>query len=48
MLAGVVLGLSVLLPLFGLSLVLVLATEWLLLRRIPRVPLWLGLSERVG
>jgi uncharacterized iron-regulated membrane protein len=47
-LAGVVLGLSVLLPLFGLSLVLVLATEWLLLRRIPKAPLWLGLSERVG
>jgi hypothetical protein len=37
----VLLGLYI--PLFGLSLLLVLALEWMLLRRIPPVARWLGL-----
>jgi uncharacterized iron-regulated membrane protein len=44
LLAVAIVGLSVLLPLFGVSLVLVLAADWLVLRRFPSAQLWLGLS----
>ena len=44
MLLAAVVGLGILLPLFGLSLVAVLAAEFLLLRRIPAVKRWLGLA----
>jgi uncharacterized iron-regulated membrane protein len=40
--------LGVYLPLFGASLVAVLALEWLVLRRIPSVRDWLGLSPRTA
>lgn len=43
-LAIIVAALGVYLPLFGLSLILVLLAEHLLLRRIPRVRRWLGLQ----
>lgn len=36
---------GVYLPLFGASLVLVLLAEWLLLRRVPGVNRWLGLTS---
>ena len=38
--------LALLLPLFGLSLLLVQATERVILKRIPRVERWLGLARR--
>ena len=43
-LVAAVVGLGILLPLFGLSLVAVLAAEFFLLRRIPAVKRWLGLA----
>ena len=43
-LAGLVGMMALLLPLFGLSLAAMLATERLLLRRIPAVSRWLGLA----
>jgi uncharacterized iron-regulated membrane protein len=43
-LVAVVAGLGILLPLFGLSLVAMLAAEFFLLRRIPAVQRWLGLA----
>jgi uncharacterized iron-regulated membrane protein len=41
-----ILALSALLPLFGLSLLLVLAAERTLLRRLPSARRWLGLEDR--
>ncbi|MEY3175464.1 MAG: hypothetical protein RLZZ436_3378, partial [Planctomycetota bacterium] len=35
-------------PLFAVSLAVVLLLEWLVLRRIPRVRVWLGLTASVG
>ena len=43
-LVAAVAGLGILLPLFGLSLVAVLAADFLLLRRIPAARRWLGLA----
>jgi uncharacterized iron-regulated membrane protein len=43
-LTALILALAVYLPLFGLSLLFVIVTERLLLRRIPGAVLWLGLS----
>jgi len=43
-LVAAVVGLGILLPLFGLSLMAVLAAEFFLLRRIPAVQRWLGLA----
>lgn len=47
-LVAIVLLLGIALPLFGLSLLLVLALEWMLLRRIPPVARWLGLRARTA
>jgi uncharacterized iron-regulated membrane protein len=43
-LAAIVVILGVLLPLFGLSLIIVAVAEWLVLRRVPGVRDWLGLA----
>lgn len=43
-LVAIIVVLGIYLPLFGTSLLIVLLCEWLLLRRIPRVRDWLGLS----
>jgi len=43
-----VLFLAVALPMFGLSLILVLLVERLVLRRIPRLATWLGLDRRAA
>ena len=47
-LVGVIVLLGLMLPLFGLSLVAVLATERLVLTRLPASRRWLGLRARVG
>ncbi len=43
-LAGLICGLALYLPLFGITLVITISTEHLLLRRIPATRLWLGLG----
>jgi uncharacterized iron-regulated membrane protein len=42
--AGVILALSLVLPLLAISLVVILLSEWLVLRRMEAARRWLGLS----
>ncbi|MBB3862227.1 putative iron-regulated membrane protein [Novosphingobium hassiacum] len=44
-LLAIIVGLAALLPMLAISIPLVLAIEWLLLRRIPGAARWLGLDE---
>ena len=48
LLAVSVAALTILLPLFGLSLLFVLAIERVLLRRLPAARRWLGLTQRAA
>lgn len=48
LLAVSIAALTVLLPLFGLSLLFVLAIERVLLRRLPAASRWLGLAQRAA
>lgn len=45
LLLAIILALAIYLPLFGATLVAVLAIEWLVLKRIPRLRDWLGLPN---